>query len=56
MKSRDKKLWESVYAEKAPDRVSWYRPHLDRSLAPFDSRDHPPRMEGISTTREDDIH
>ncbi len=33
MKSRDKKLWESVYAEKAPDRVSWYRPHLDRSLA-----------------------
>ena len=32
MTSRDKKHWERVYAEKAPDRVSWFRPHLDRSL------------------------
>jgi 2-polyprenyl-3-methyl-5-hydroxy-6-metoxy-1,4-benzoquinol methylase len=24
--------WESVYRTKAPDAVSWYRPHLDRSL------------------------
>ena len=32
MNSRDKKHWEAVYAAKAPDRVSWFRPHLDRSL------------------------
>ncbi|MFO0629798.1 MAG: class I SAM-dependent methyltransferase [Polyangiales bacterium] len=25
--------WESVYARKPADGVSWYRPHLDRSLA-----------------------
>ncbi|MBI4956803.1 MAG: class I SAM-dependent methyltransferase [Myxococcales bacterium] len=25
--------WESVYGKKAPDEVSWYRPHLERSLA-----------------------
>ncbi|KAA0070121.1 class I SAM-dependent methyltransferase [Rhodanobacter sp. T12-5] len=25
--------WESVYTTKATDAVSWYRPHLDRSLA-----------------------
>ena len=25
--------WENVYATKAPDSVSWYRPHLDTSLA-----------------------
>jgi SAM-dependent methyltransferase len=25
--------WETVYKTKAPDAVSWYRPHLDRSLA-----------------------
>jgi 2-polyprenyl-3-methyl-5-hydroxy-6-metoxy-1,4-benzoquinol methylase len=25
--------WEQVYATKAPDAVSWYRPHLDASLA-----------------------
>lgn len=24
--------WENVYRTKAPDAVSWYRPHLDRSL------------------------
>ncbi len=24
--------WEKVYATKAPDAVSWYRPHLERSL------------------------
>lgn len=24
--------WESVYQKKATDQVSWYRPHLDRSL------------------------
>jgi len=25
--------WEKVYNTKAPDAVSWYRPHLERSLA-----------------------
>lgn len=25
--------WENVYREKAPDAVSWYRPHLETSLA-----------------------
>lgn len=25
--------WETVYRSKAPDAVSWYRPHLDTSLA-----------------------
>lgn len=25
--------WENIYRTKAPDAVSWYRPHLDRSLA-----------------------
>jgi 2-polyprenyl-3-methyl-5-hydroxy-6-metoxy-1,4-benzoquinol methylase len=25
--------WEHVYQTKAPDAVSWYRPHLDKSMA-----------------------
>ena len=25
--------WEKVYATKAPEAVSWYRPHLETSLA-----------------------
>lgn len=25
--------WEKIYKEKAPDEVSWYRPHLEISLA-----------------------
>jgi SAM-dependent methyltransferase len=24
--------WDKTYADKAPDQVSWYRPHLDHSL------------------------
>lgn len=28
-----KRHWESVYGAKAPDAVSWYRPHLETSLA-----------------------
>lgn len=27
-----KQHWEDVYRSKAPDAVSWYRPHLDISL------------------------
>lgn len=29
--------WEKVYKTKASDAVSWYRPHLDRSLALIES-------------------
>jgi len=25
--------WEKIYTTKAPDQVSWYRPHLETSLA-----------------------
>jgi 2-polyprenyl-3-methyl-5-hydroxy-6-metoxy-1,4-benzoquinol methylase len=25
--------WERIYANKAPDEVSWFRPHLEKSLA-----------------------
>jgi len=25
--------WERIYEEKAPDAVSWYRPHLEKSLS-----------------------
>ena len=25
--------WERIYMEKAPGEVSWFRPHLERSLA-----------------------
>jgi hypothetical protein len=28
----DKHHWDDVYGKKAPDQVSWYRPHLERSL------------------------
>ena len=28
-----KALWDKVYTGKAPDQVSWYRPHLETSLA-----------------------
>jgi SAM-dependent methyltransferase len=28
----DKQHWESVYGQKTPSEVSWYRPHLERSL------------------------
>jgi len=29
--------WETVYKTKAPDAVSWYRRHLERSLALIDT-------------------
>lgn len=29
----DRAHWDKVYSAKAPDQVSWYRPHLDTSLA-----------------------
>jgi len=33
--------WEQVYGSKATDRVSWYRPHLERSLTFIRSLDLP---------------
>ena len=30
--SDSKDHWDSIYGRKAPDQLSWYRPHLDRSL------------------------
>ena len=32
MASGDKQHWEGIYTARSADRVSWYRPHLDRSL------------------------
>ena len=29
----DRNHWDNVYSTKSPDGVSWFRPHLDRSLA-----------------------
>jgi len=29
---RGEEHWDSIYGRKAPDQVSWYRPHLERSL------------------------
>lgn len=31
-----KNYWENIYTERAPDAVSWYRPHLETSLALID--------------------
>ena len=33
MQPDSKSHWEDVYRSKAPDAVSWYAPHLERSLA-----------------------
>ena len=29
---REREHWEAVHGQKGPDRVSWYRPHLERSM------------------------
>ena len=52
--------WDSIYRGKDPDRVSWYRPHLDRSLA-FIEKTSLPRTAAIldvgggSSTLVDDL-
>lgn len=33
----DPKHWNDLYAARGPDRVSWHRPHLERSLAFVDA-------------------
>src|SRR4029079_2221304 len=42
MNPGSKEHWESVYRQKGPSDVSWYRPHLDRSLAYLDAARLPP--------------
>jgi tRNA A37 threonylcarbamoyladenosine dehydratase len=36
MKMNTENHWEQVYRTKAPDAVSWFRPHLERSLELID--------------------
>ena len=36
MTSSGKEHWDAVFASKPPDRVSWYRPHLNQSLGFLD--------------------
>lgn len=31
--------WDAIYSSKAPDQVSWYRPHLEKSLALIERAD-----------------
>jgi ubiquinone/menaquinone biosynthesis C-methylase UbiE len=52
--------WQAVYSKKAPEQVSWYRPHLDRSLAFIRSCSLPPDSRivdvgGGSSTLVDDL-
>ena len=37
----DRKHWDTVYETKGSDHVSWFRPHLDRSLAFLDATNIP---------------
>jgi ubiquinone/menaquinone biosynthesis C-methylase UbiE len=58
MNTRDH--WESIYVRKAHDRVSWYRPHLERSLDFIESADLAPDaaiidVGGGSSTLVDDL-
>jgi SAM-dependent methyltransferase len=54
------KHWDSIYATQEPDRVSWYRPHLERSLE-FLAAAHLPQdasiidVGGGSSTLVDDL-
>ncbi len=34
--------WDKIYKQKAPDQVSWYRPHLEASLALIEQADAGP--------------
>src|SRR6266404_5898629 len=52
--------WERIYRTKAPDAVSWYRPHLDRSLALIKSASPDPEASiidvgGGESTLVDDL-
>ena len=52
--------WESIYGKKGPSDVSWYRPHLDRSLEFIDRAGLPADAEiidvgGGASTLVDDL-
>jgi len=52
--------WEEVYRSRSVDDVSWYRPHLEQSLAFFDAADLPARpsvldVGGGASTLVDDL-
>ncbi len=52
--------WDSVYKTKSPERVSWFRPHLDRSLQFIASARLPPEASildvgGGASTLVDDL-
>ena len=52
--------WQRVYAAKAPDKVSWFRPHLETSLSFLEraTRDHTARIidvGGGESTLVDDL-
>jgi SAM-dependent methyltransferase len=42
----EREHWETIYGQKAADRVSWYRPHLERSLG-FIQSAHLPKTAAI---------
>lgn len=52
--------WESIYKRNNPDAVSWYRPHLDRSLQFIEKACLPPTgalldVGGGTSTLVDDL-
>lgn len=53
------KHWDGVHGSKAADRVSWYTPHLDRSLAMIRAVAHPSSriidVGGGASTLADDL-
>ena len=56
----DRKHWDTVYTTRPPEGVSWFRPHLDRSLAFLDAAklDHSVRVVDIgggASTFVDDL-
>jgi SAM-dependent methyltransferase len=55
-----REYWDEVYRSKSPDSVSWYRPHLERSLAwidrcGLDPRAHVVDVGGGASTLVDDL-
>lgn len=52
--------WDAVYRKKGPQEVSWYRPHLDRSLQFIENANLPPNaaildVGGGASTLVDDL-
>jgi SAM-dependent methyltransferase len=56
----EREHWDQVYERRAPDQVSWYRPHLERSLALVEQAKLPPDaaildVGGGASTLVDDL-